>query len=136
MIFVLDNNLPPALAHGLAKFTAGTHPQHAVQHLSDLMPRNTPDAEWIKQLAADGKHVVVTQDRLNKGLEREALRRAGLLVFMLDKGWAQHPFWPKAANLVSWWPRVIEMTENIQGGAAFRVPWRKSGTGRFEQIKL
>ena len=84
MIFVLDNNLPPALSHGLAKFTASTHPQHSVVHLSDLLPRNTPDAEWISQLASDGKHVVVTQDRLNKGFEREALRRANLLVFMLE----------------------------------------------------
>lgn len=136
MIFVLDNNLPPPLAHGLAKFTASTHPLHSVQHLSDLMPRNTPDTDWINQLAADGKHVVITQDRLKKGLEREALRRAGLIVFMLDKKWAQHPFWPKATNLVDWWPRIIEMTEGIQGGAVFGVPWRKSGTGRFEQIKL
>jgi hypothetical protein len=100
------------------------------------MPRNTPDAEWINTLAADGMHVVVTQDRLNKGLEREVLRRAGLLVFMLDKGWATHSFWPKATNLVNWWPRIIEMAESIQGGAAFRVSWRKSGVGRFEQIKL
>lgn len=100
------------------------------------MRRNTPDAEWITNLAADGRHVVVTQDRLNKGLEREALRRAGLLVFMLDKNWAQHQFWPKATNLVNWWPRIIEMTESIQGGAAFKVPWKKSGVGRFEQIKL
>lgn len=136
MIFVLDNNLPPPLARGLAEFTASTHSQHSVLHLSDLMRRNTPDAEWIANLAADGKHVVVTQDRLNKGLEREALRRAGLLVFMLDKNWAQHPFWPKATNLVNWWPRIIEMTESIQGGAAFKVPWKKSGVGRFEQIKL
>lgn len=136
MIFVLDNNLPPALAHGLAKFTESTHPQHSVVHLSDLLPRNTPDAVWINQFASDGEHVVVTQDRLNKGFEREALRRAGLLVFMLDKGWAKHSFWPKAANLVTWWPRVIEMTESIQGGAAFRVTWRKVGVGRFEQIKL
>lgn len=86
--------------------------------------------------AIDGKHVVVTQDRLNKGFEREVLRRAGLLVFMLDKGWSKHQFWPKATNLVNWWPRIIEMAESIQGGAAFRVSWRKIGAGRFEQVKI
>lgn len=134
MIFVLDNNLPPALAHGLAEFTSVTHPQHSVVHLSDVLPRNTPDVDWIENLAKDKKHVVVTQDRLNKGLEREALRRAGLLVFLLDKGWASHKFWPKAANLVTWWPEIIEMTEKIEGGAAFRVSWRKAK--KFEQIKL
>lgn len=136
MIFVLDNNLPPALAHGLAKFTASTHPQHSVLHLTDLVARNTPDAEWIAELAKDKKHVIVTQDRLNKGVEREALRRAGLLVFLLDKGWTPHQFWPKAANLVTWWPRIIDMADKIEGAATFSVSWRRANLGKFVQIKL
>lgn len=93
------------------------------------MRRNTPDAEWIANLAVDGKHVVVTQDRLNKGLEREALRRAGLLVFMLDKNWAQHQFWPKATNLVNWWPRIIEMAESIQVELHLESPGENQGWG-------
>jgi hypothetical protein len=79
---------------------------------------------------------VVTHDKLNKGLEREAPRRAGLIVFFLDKGWASRKFWDTAHNLVRWWPRVIEQAEGIQGGAAFKVPYKFSGKGQFQQVKL
>ena len=39
----------------------------------------------------------------------------------------------KAHNLVRWWPSIFDQAGRIQGGAAFRVPWKFSG--RFEQIR-
>jgi len=134
--FLLDNNLPPAFARALHALTEKELPGHDVQALRDRFKANTEDPEWIEMLSAEGDWVVVTQDKLNKGLEREALRRAGLIVFLLDKSWASQKYWEKATQLIRWWPRIVEWSGGMRGGAAFRVPWHLKGKGQFEQIRL
>ncbi len=134
MKFFIDNNLPPPLAHALRELSKPD--DHLVCHLRDKFAENTLDTVWINSLSEEGGWVVVTHDNLNKGLEREALRRAGLMVFFLDKSWKDHKFWEKAHNLVKWWPRIIEQSAGIHGGAAFKVKWNFSGKGMFEQLKF
>ena len=134
MKFFLDNNLPPALARAL---NALSEPEkHSVIHLRDKFPPAVPDTAWIESLSREGEWVVITHDNLNKGLEREALRRAGLVVFFLDKSWRDHKYWDKAHQLVPWWPRIIEQAAAMRGGAAFKVAWNISGKGQFEQVRL
>ena len=134
MKFFIDNNLPPALARALDVLCQQF--DHSVLHLKDKFPSDTADSVWISSLAIEGAWVVITHDKLNKGIEREALRQAGLLVFFLDKSWGDHKFWEKAHQLVKWWPRIIEQAEGIQGGATFKVTWNFSGKGKFEQVRL
>lgn len=134
MKFFVDNNLPPALARALGALSAQEH--HSVVPLRDKFSPDVTDETWIENLSREGQWVVITHDNLNKGLEREALRQAGLLVFFLDKSWRDHKFWDKAYQLVRWWPRIIDQAEGIQGGAAFKVPWNFSGKGKFEQIRF
>ncbi len=134
MKFFVDNNLPPSLARALH---ALTEPRgHSVVPLRDKFEQNVKDEDWIKALSKEGGWSVITHDRLNKGLEREALSRAGLIVFFLDKGWSKRTFWDISHHLVRWWPRIIEQAEGMQGGAAFKVPYSFSGKGKFEQVKL
>jgi hypothetical protein len=132
--FFVDNNLPPSLAKALHALSESS--DHKVVHLREMFAPNETDSEWIKRLSEQGGWSVITHDKLNKGLEREALRRAGLIVFFLDKGWSNHQFWDKAHNLVRWWPRIMEQSEGIKGGAAFKVPYNFSGKGQFEQVVL
>jgi hypothetical protein len=132
--FFFDNNLPPPLAHALRELSKPD--DHTVFHLKDRYAADTPDVDWIEGLSNEGGWVVITHDNLNKGLEREALRQAGLLVFFLDKSWKNYEFWEKAYQLVRWWPRIVEQAGGIQGGAAFKVKWNFSGKGKFEQVKL
>ena len=134
MKFFVDNNLPPALAKALHALSESSG--HSAIHLKERFAEDTVDSDWIDVLAQEGGWSVITHDKLNKGLEREALRRAGLIVFFLDKGWSNHKFWDKAHNIVRWWPRIIEQAEGIRGGAAFKVPYNLSGKGQFEQVKL
>lgn len=137
MKLVLDNNLPPALAAALNQLSMGQWgDDHQVSHLRDRFPANTPDTEWITALSQEGGWTVVTHDRFNKGQEREVLKRADIKVFLLDKSWTNQNFWAKAENLVRWWPAIVEQAERIRGGAAFRVRWKFSGKGQFEQITL
>lgn len=134
MKFFIDNNLPPALAHALRELSKPEY--HEVIHLKDRFSADTPDTDWIGSLSQEKEWIVVTHDNLNKGLEREALRSAGLRVFFLDKSWSDHKFWEKAYQLVRWWPRIVEQAGGIQGGAAFKVKWNFSGKGMFEQVKF
>lgn len=134
MKFIVDNNLPPALAHALRELSKPEN--HEVIHLKDRFAADASDTDWIGKLSEEGGWIVVTHDNLNKGLEREALRQAGLLVFFLDKSWTNHKFWEKAHNLVKWWPRIIEQAEGIEDGAAFQVKWNFSGKGKFVQVRL
>ena len=134
MKFFVDNNLPPALARALNALSSPDG--HSVTHIREKFAEQTKDEIWISGLASEGEWIVITRDKLNKGLEREALRRAGLRTFMLDKSWSDHPFWDICYQLVRWWPRIVQESAGIQGGAAFKVPWRFSGIGRFEQIRL
>lgn len=134
MKFFVDNNLPPHLARALNELTA--HESHNVVCLRDKFPDDVKDVDWIKILSKEKDWIVITHDNLNKGLEREALRQAGLVVFFLDKSWANHIYWQKSSQLVKWWPIIIRQAELIQGGAAFKVPWNVSGKGKLEQVKL
>ena len=134
MKFFIDNNLPPPLAYALRELSKPDN--HTVVHLKEKYSADTPDVNWISGLSNEDRWVVITHDNLNKGLEREALRQAGLLVFFLDKSWMHQKFWDKAHQLVRWWPRIVEQASGMEGGAAFKVKWNFSGNGKFEQVKL
>lgn len=126
--------MSPHFARALHELCLGASRSEIV-HLKQRFPQNTPDHEWISVLAAEGKWAIQSQDGFRKNdLEREALRRSGLVVFVLTKQWMTHDYWNKAQNLVRWWPAIEDYVDRIQGGAAVRVPWRMSG--RFEQIRL
>lgn len=135
MRFIFDNNLSIYLARAIA---ALCEPEGVVvSHIREKFPEGTPDVEWIYGLAVEKDWAVVTQDRLTRNpLEKEALRRSGLTAFILVRGWAHHKEWEKAAQLVRWWPRIMEQADLVRGGAAFQVPWRWTGKGRFQQIRL
>lgn len=100
MKFFFDNNLPPALACALNELSKPE--DHTVIHLKHRFPSSIIDAEWISALSKEGNWAVITHDKLNKGLEREALREAGLLVFFLDRSWGNQTFWNIAHQLVRW----------------------------------
>lgn len=137
MKLLLDNNLPPALAHALHELSQkGLDRPSIVVALRDRFAADAPDEEWINALAGEGGWVIVTHDRFNKGLEREAIRRSGLKVFLLDSSWDHQSFWEKAHCLVRWWPRIVEQAEGIADSAMFRVPWKFSGKGQFKQLQI
>ena len=135
MKFLLDNNLPPALAQALNALSAKEG--HQVFHLRQKFRANTPDRDWIQVLAQETDCAVISQDLFRKGqLEKQAFRECGLPIFCLSKHWSKETYWHKAWKLVQWWPLIIQQAKLIKGGAAFQVPWRFSQKGKFEQIKL
>ncbi|MCP4597729.1 DUF5615 family PIN-like protein [Neptuniibacter sp.] len=135
MKFFIDNNLSPHLARALNELCAG---QHSVTHLREKFDHSTDDVTWINTLAKEGNWVIVTQDRLSKGdMEKEAIRRSGLTVFILAKQWTQIKSWEKAQKLVHWWPKIIEQSEMVEAGAAFEIPCKPAThKARFKTRKL
>ena len=138
MKFLLDNNLSPHLARGLAGLSGVDSARiESVVHLREKFAPNTRDAEWIQQLAREGRWIVISCDHFSKNdEEREALRVAGLIVFVLDRQWSSKNYWDQAHQLVRWWPAIVNQADQLIGGAAFRVRWKVTNTKRFEQIRL
>jgi hypothetical protein len=133
--FLIDNNLPPAIARALHELCRLEG--HQVVALRDKFKQNATDIDWISELKTDGRWTVVSQDKFTKGdAERKAFRECGLPIFCLAKQWGQEPYWSKAQNLVKWWPSIIQQSELISGGAAFKVAWRFTAPGKFEQLKI
>lgn len=135
MNFLIDNNLPPAIARALHELCKADG--HSVVPLRDKFDQNASDIHWITQLTIEGGWSVVSQDKFTKGdAERKAFRECGLPVFCLAKQWGHATYWSKAENLVRWWPAIIQQAGLISGGAAFRVGWSFRAPGKFEQMKI
>lgn len=137
MKFFFDNNLSVHLAHGIRELSRTTHGVDAVVHLTDKFPGNASDLVWIPGLKGDGPWAVLSVDKFKKqgGAEREALRQAGHMVFLLEPQWLRHAFWLQAERLVRWWPQIVKQTE-IASGGAFVVPWHHSSRAKFRVVKL
>lgn len=136
MNFFCDANISLHLAHALQHLSKPEG--HHVEHLGDRFPLDVSDTEWVTTLAREGRWAVITHDRAmsRRPLEQEALRRSGLIVFMLARAWNSQTQWSQAAALVRWWPKLIEQATLVAGGAAFEVPFGFSGKKRLRQIRL
>ena len=135
MNFFFDNNLSPYLARAIGALSEPDGIQ--VIHLRDKFAPSTPDIIWLAELAKEGGWAIISQDRLTRNqLEKEALRRSGLVAFILAKGSSSLREWDKAWRIVRWWPRILEQAELIAGGAAFEVPVRFVGKGKLQSIRL
>jgi hypothetical protein len=134
--FLFDANLPPAIAHAIAALSEAEEGVGRIVHLVDLFPPATDDLVWIPGLLAHGTDwYIVSQDKFRKsrGAEREALRRAGHGVYVLEPSWSSHPYWAKCSQLVQWWPRILQQAR-LTSGSVLRVPWRYSPTKKFLSI--
>ncbi|MGQ3053497.1 MAG: hypothetical protein ACT6S0_17100 [Roseateles sp.] len=130
MKFLFDANLPPDLAHAIRELCLGEPAVEEVLHLTDKFRGNTPDLEWIPALGQGWYIVSIDKFAKSRGQEREALRRAGHAVYVMDPQWSKHPFWLKSARLVLWWPQVLEHARLTEGGG-YRLPWKHSSSKKF-----
>lgn len=136
MKFFLDNNLPPnwaACLSGCSKSQFDGDHVETVVHLQHMFRARTPDVEWIQTLSVQRSWAIISGDAFRKraGAERQVLRQSGLSVFVLQPSWSSYPYWDKTAQLVKWWPRIVEQANTVEG-VALEVPWKLSG--KFRQL--
>jgi len=118
----LDENLPPTVAQALAVL------KFPVTHVTDHLPRGTPDEQLFAEAAARD-WVLVTRDAKmwRKRAQQEALLQAGIGVFVLVSSAAHSP--PElTALLLRRLPEMLELMERARRPFVFRVPDR----GRIE----
>jgi PIN like domain len=131
--FLFDANLPPDLAHAIRELCTSEPGVDEVIHLSDKFPRSTPDLAWIPALGQGWYIISIDKFAKSRGQEREALRRAGHTVYVLDPQWSKHAFWLKSSRLVLWWPQVLEHARLTAGGG-FRIPWQHTSSKKFQGL--
>lgn len=136
MNFFLDNNLPPNWSAVLSACSKGQFVPGVVGevvHLRDRFPANTPDTAWMAELGKQKNWVILSGDAFRKanGAERKVLREQKLSVFVLQSSWSSHTYWDKTAQLVQWWPRIVDQSAEVDG-IAMEVPWLIRG--RFRQL--
>lgn len=96
-----------------------------VIHLSDRFARSTPDIEWIQQLRDEGWIIISGDPRISRNpAEREAWHESGMTAFFLDNGWANKKFWVQAAEIVRWFPIIVETAKECSVGAGFILPFQ------------
>lgn len=134
MKFFFDRNWSPHLAAAIRALCIPIGVE--VVYHDDRFARNCPDVEWITTLGQEGDWAIITKDRLSKSpAEREALRRTGLVTFIFKDQWSHHKDWDQSWALVRWWPAIMEVANRMRGGA-FLVPYKFSGNGKMEPLKL
>ena len=127
----IDENLPPVLARGLNALVSVDGDE--VVHVTDYA-KGAPDLELFRRAIEDGVQVHITQDHhYRRPVEREAITRLGLTVFVLAKGWSDLKHYDKAARLIEYWPAIATTSKMFAAGSIFRIPPRRNG--KFEQIK-
>lgn len=128
--------MPPNWADclsGASHSQFGSSAVEEVVHLKARFRANTPDTDWIEALADNKNGTIISGDAFRKrnGMERKVLQKSGLSVFVLQSSWASYPYWEKTAQLIRWWPRIVDQA-NAVDRIAMEVPWR--ATGKFKQL--
>jgi len=118
--FFLDNNLAPKLARGFHQFVLG---EHEIVHLRDRFSRDTPDVEWMRELASESHWVILSGDVAigRNPHEVEAWKAAGHMIFFLKAGWTNIQFWPQVQKLARCFPDIIETARRADPGDSFVV---------------
>ncbi|MEN0115358.1 MAG: DUF5615 family PIN-like protein [Agrobacterium cavarae] len=121
MRVLIDENLPPALARSLSALFAG---KHEIVHVRERYGPGVTDLQWISELSAEGKWIIISGDRRitrNKA-EYNAFRASNLVGFFLSKGLYKSPLIKQMERLLALWHTIEAQTALVQGGAMFELP--------------
>ena len=116
MRFFFDRSVPHRLARMVQVYEEGPN-GHQIVHLDDdgRFLHNTPDVEWIKVLAGNGKPrwIIISGDGriLKNSVERAALREAALPFCCLASQWMNMPFHDQAWRFIKAWASIVKKAD-------------------------
>jgi len=123
--FFFDNNVAPAMAEAIAALTKSQGTE--VVHLQQRFSPNTPDPEWISCIAREGFVIISGDPRISRNpANREAWIESGLTAFFFGDGWASKRLMVQAAELVRWWPIIVDTVRSCPPGSGFILPVKAS----------
>ena len=115
MKFLFDNNMSPDLAKGLRQFRR-IYPEEII-HLKEKFAEDVKDPEYLGTLISEGGWSVISADRFKKSTaERQAIMDPNINVFVLSKGFAKLPYWPKTKAMVRQWEDISQLAKLTRGG--------------------
>lgn len=132
MKILVDENLPPALAHALqALFKDSHHIEHA---RSKFGPGKT-DLEWINQLNNEGRWIVLSADRriTRNRAEFRAFQSSKLIGFFLSSGLQKAGIVKQMVRILILWDAITHAASSVEGGAMFELPMKST---RVSQLKF
>jgi hypothetical protein len=112
---LVDNDLPPKLARGLAAIFEDSH---TIVHMRDKFGTGSlPDEEWITRLGKEGDWCVLSGDmRIAKRKpSRELFRRADLVGFFPLPAVRALPLHGFAARVLTVWPAIEDTARSNRG---------------------
>ena len=120
MKFVVDENLPPALAHALQALFVG---EHEIIHIRARYGPGVTDLRWISELSQEGRWIVISADRRIKKNQAEfqAFRNSRLIGFFLSAGLNKLPLVKKAERILALWNNIVTFGENSAAGSMFEL---------------
>jgi len=123
--FFFDNNVAPAMAEAIAALTRSQGIE--IVHLKDRFPTNTPDPVWIAEIAAEGFVIISGDPRISRNpANRAAWLESGMTAFFFGDGWASKKLMVQAAELVRWWPTIVDTVKVCTPGSGFVLPVKGS----------
>nr|WP_206078853.1 hypothetical protein [Mesorhizobium camelthorni] len=128
---MIDENLPPALAKALHVLFSG---DHEVVHLRARFGPGVSDREWIEELSAEGRWIVISGDRriTRNRVEYAAFRKSRLVGFFLSKGLYKAPLVKQMERILALWSAMETQSGLVAGGAMFMLPMKST---KLEQLK-
>jgi hypothetical protein len=128
---LIDENLPPALAKALHALFSG---DHEVVHLRARFGSGVSDREWIEELSAEGRWIVISGDRriTRNRVEYAAFRKSRLVGFFLSRGLYKAPLIKQMERILALWGAMETQSGLVAGGAMFMLPMKST---RLEQLK-
>lgn len=130
MKVLVDENLPPALARSLNALFAG---KHEIIHVRERYGPGVKDIQWITELSAEGRWIVISGDRriTRNKTEYNAFRNSHLVGFFLSKGLYKSPLIKQMERILALWQTIETQSALVQGGAMFELPMTST---RIKQI--
>src|SRR5687767_8034041 len=110
---MVDENLPPALAHSLAALFVG---QHEVEHVRGRFGPGVKDVEWIAQLSREGRWAIISGDRriTKVHAEYQAFRNSRLVGFFLSRGVYKAPLVKQMERILVLWPLIEQQVAIVE----------------------
>lgn len=129
---MVDENLPPALARALAALFIQ---QHEIIHLRDRYGPAVTDLQWISELSAEGRWLIISGDRRITRVHAEyvAFRNSRLIGFFLSRGLNKAPVTKQMERILALWSIIEKQASIVAGGAMFQLPMKST---KLEQIKF
>lgn len=121
MRFFLDNNVSPLHAKALRLYYESEG--HEFCHLLDRFPADTPDPNWISELAQEGDWIIISGDsRISTHpANRRAWHESGLTAFFLGEPWPREPRAKQAEALLGFFPSILMKARQHPRGFGFHL---------------